>query len=186
MTRQFSERAARAGVSVKLEIWEGMQHVFQRDVAHLESSSASERTIAPATRPARASPSNAQWGASAFSHPLRLPWTVAVCTGSVAVITGDSRGIGFESALALGSCGAKVVLAGRDRSTLDAAVARLAESGISAVCALVDVTDPTARAYAHKGVGRGVSEDGRACERTGAGLCGNGHDPENARTAGAW
>ncbi len=65
-------------------------------------------------------------------------------TGSVAVITGGSRGIGFESALALGSCGAKVVLAGRDRSTLDAAVTHLAESGISAVCAVLDVTDPTA------------------------------------------
>jgi len=31
-------------------------------------------------------------------------------TGSVAVVTGGSRGIGFESAVALGSCGAKVVL----------------------------------------------------------------------------
>jgi NAD(P)-dependent dehydrogenase (short-subunit alcohol dehydrogenase family) len=37
-------------------------------------------------------------------------------TGSVAVITGGARGIGFESAVALGSCGAKVVLASRDRS----------------------------------------------------------------------
>jgi NAD(P)-dependent dehydrogenase (short-subunit alcohol dehydrogenase family) len=32
-------------------------------------------------------------------------------TGSVAVVTGGSSGIGFESAVALGSCGAKVVLA---------------------------------------------------------------------------
>ena len=37
-SRQFAERAARAGVSVKLEIWEGMHHVFQLDVAHIESS----------------------------------------------------------------------------------------------------------------------------------------------------
>jgi hypothetical protein len=42
-------------------------------------------------------------------------------TGSVAVITGGSRGIGFESAVALGSFGAKIVLAARDRSALDAA-----------------------------------------------------------------
>jgi NAD(P)-dependent dehydrogenase (short-subunit alcohol dehydrogenase family) len=32
-------------------------------------------------------------------------------TGSVAVITGGSRGMGFESAMALGTCGAKTVLA---------------------------------------------------------------------------
>jgi epsilon-lactone hydrolase len=37
-SRQFAERAARAGVSVQLEVWEGMHHVFQLDVAHLESS----------------------------------------------------------------------------------------------------------------------------------------------------
>ena len=39
-------------------------------------------------------------------------------TGSVAVVTGGSSGIGFESAVALGSYGAKVVLAARDRSAL--------------------------------------------------------------------
>ena len=36
--------------------------------------------------------------------------------GSVAVISGGSRGIGYELAAALGSCGAKVVLASRDRA----------------------------------------------------------------------
>ena len=35
---QFADRAALAGVSVTLEIFEGMHHVFQLDVAHLESS----------------------------------------------------------------------------------------------------------------------------------------------------
>jgi acetyl esterase/lipase len=39
-SRQFAERAARAGVSVKLEVWEGMHHVFQLDVAHIHSSRA--------------------------------------------------------------------------------------------------------------------------------------------------
>lgn len=34
----FAERAHDAGVPVQLEIWEGMHHVFQLDVAHLESS----------------------------------------------------------------------------------------------------------------------------------------------------
>ena len=42
-------------------------------------------------------------------------------TGSVAVITGGS-GIGFEAAAALGACGAKVVLASRNRRALDSAV----------------------------------------------------------------
>lgn len=37
-SRHYADRAARAGVAVELEIWEGMHHVFQLDVAHLESS----------------------------------------------------------------------------------------------------------------------------------------------------
>jgi acetyl esterase/lipase len=36
--RRYADRATRAGVPVQLEIWEGMHHVFQLDVAHLESS----------------------------------------------------------------------------------------------------------------------------------------------------
>lgn len=36
--RQYADRATQAGVSVKLEIFEGMHHVFQLDVAHLETS----------------------------------------------------------------------------------------------------------------------------------------------------
>jgi acetyl esterase/lipase len=36
--RQFAEKAALAGVPVRLEIWQGMHHVFQLDVAHLQSS----------------------------------------------------------------------------------------------------------------------------------------------------
>ncbi len=37
-SKQYARRAMQAGVSVELEIWEGMHHVFQLDVAHLESS----------------------------------------------------------------------------------------------------------------------------------------------------
>lgn len=37
-SRQFAKRAAGAGVPAQLEIWDGMHHVFQLDVAHLESS----------------------------------------------------------------------------------------------------------------------------------------------------
>lgn len=37
-SRQYADRAALAGVPVQLEVWEGMHHVFQLDVAHLASS----------------------------------------------------------------------------------------------------------------------------------------------------
>jgi acetyl esterase/lipase len=37
-SKQYAERAVEAGVCVELEIFEGMHHVFQLDVAHLESS----------------------------------------------------------------------------------------------------------------------------------------------------
>src|SRR5262245_52679343 len=36
--KQYADRATQAGVSVELEIFEGMHHVFQLDVPHLESS----------------------------------------------------------------------------------------------------------------------------------------------------
>lgn len=79
-------------------------------------------------------------------------------TGSVAVITGGARGIGFELAVGLGSCGAKVVRAGRDRNALDAAVNRLAETGVDAACAVLDVTDPTAVTKAADAI---VTEQGK-------------------------
>ncbi|MBX5230435.1 alpha/beta hydrolase [Rhizobium sp. NLR9b] len=37
-SRQFADRAAQSGVPVQLEIWEGMHHVFQLDVEHIESA----------------------------------------------------------------------------------------------------------------------------------------------------
>jgi epsilon-lactone hydrolase len=36
--KQYAERATQAGVAAELEVFEGMHHVFQLDVAHLESS----------------------------------------------------------------------------------------------------------------------------------------------------
>jgi NAD(P)-dependent dehydrogenase (short-subunit alcohol dehydrogenase family) len=79
-------------------------------------------------------------------------------TGSVAVVTGGSSGIGFEAAKALGACGAKVVLANRDRNALDSAVKRLVESGIEATRTVLDVTDPTAVTKAADGI---VAEYGK-------------------------
>jgi len=56
-SRQFAARAAAAGVPVELEIWEGMHHVFQLDVAHLESSRTAldraARFLAVAFQPSR-------------------------------------------------------------------------------------------------------------------------------------
>lgn len=46
-SRQYAARAAQAGVRVQLEIWEGMHHVFQMDVAHIQSArSALDRAAA--------------------------------------------------------------------------------------------------------------------------------------------
>ncbi|HEY3934965.1 MAG TPA: alpha/beta hydrolase [Gemmatimonadales bacterium] len=36
--RQYAERAAGAGSPVRIEVWQGMHHVFQADVAHLQTS----------------------------------------------------------------------------------------------------------------------------------------------------
>lgn len=65
-------------------------------------------------------------------------------TGSVAVVTGGSRGIGFEAAMALGACGAKVVLGSRDRSVLDESVGKLVKAGVDASLFVLDVTDSAA------------------------------------------
>lgn len=62
-------------------------------------------------------------------------------TGAVAVVTGGSRGIGFETAMALGSCGAQVVLASRDQKVLAEAVGRLAKAGVDTTPFALDVTD---------------------------------------------
>jgi galactitol 2-dehydrogenase (L-tagatose-forming) len=53
---------------------------------------------------------------------------------------------------------AKVVLAARDRSALDATVKRLAETGINAAYAVLDVTDPTAITKAADAI---VAEQGK-------------------------
>ncbi len=65
-------------------------------------------------------------------------------TGAVAVVTGGSRGIGFEAAMALGACGAKVILASRDRNVLDELVGKLVKAGVDASRFVLDVTDSAA------------------------------------------
>ena len=62
-------------------------------------------------------------------------------TGRRALITGSSQGIGLAIAQGLAAAGAKVILNGRDKGRLDAAVARLTAEGATAHSSAFDVTD---------------------------------------------
>jgi gluconate 5-dehydrogenase len=65
-------------------------------------------------------------------------------TGRTALVTGGSRGLGLQICEALGDYGAHVVLTARKQDELDAAVAHLAEAGISASSVRADVGKPEA------------------------------------------
>lgn len=63
-------------------------------------------------------------------------------SGRVALITGGTRGIGFEAARAMGRQGATVVLIGSDTSRATASAEALVVAGIDAVSGVADVADP--------------------------------------------
>jgi gluconate 5-dehydrogenase len=63
-------------------------------------------------------------------------------TGQVVVITGGSRGLGFQVALALGEYGAKLALVARKQAELDEAVETLKGQGVEAVAFAADLGDP--------------------------------------------
>lgn len=65
-------------------------------------------------------------------------------SGKTAVVTGGGRGIGRGIALALGTAGARVVIAGRDAATLEATVRELRGAGVTATARPTDVTSPEA------------------------------------------
>ncbi len=64
--------------------------------------------------------------------------------GQVALITGASRGLGWEIARALAGCGAHVILNGRDERQLQSQAGKLAQEGLSASVAAFDVGDSQA------------------------------------------
>jgi 3-oxoacyl-[acyl-carrier protein] reductase len=64
--------------------------------------------------------------------------------GSVAVVTGGSRGIGAGIAVALAECGAKVVVTGRDRAALDRVARSITEAGGTVLAVPAELTDEAA------------------------------------------
>ncbi|MGH7722234.1 MAG: SDR family NAD(P)-dependent oxidoreductase [Candidatus Dormibacteria bacterium] len=79
-------------------------------------------------------------------------------TGTVALITGASSGIGAATAMALAQEGATAVIVARRRDRLDALAARIVESGGTALVLEADVSD---EAQSRELVRRTVAEHGR-------------------------
>ena len=73
--------------------------------------------------------------------------------GKRALVTGAGRGIGRAAAIALAGAGAKVVLASRTQSDLDAVAGEIADSGGGAETSVFDVTDLDAARAAIEGLG---------------------------------
>ncbi len=71
------------------------------------------------------------------AHPFDL-------TGRTALVTGGGSGLGFAIASGLAAAGARVVINGRNRAKLDAAVAQMAAAGYQASVRAFDVTDENA------------------------------------------
>lgn len=60
--------------------------------------------------------------------------------GKTALVTGGSRGLGLQMALALGEQGAKVVISSRKQAELDEALAYLATHGVRATAVAADLS----------------------------------------------
>ncbi len=71
------------------------------------------------------------------AHPFDL-------TGRLALVTGGGSGLGLAIAKGLADAGARIVINGRNREKLDAAMESLAEAGHAASVCAFDVTDEAA------------------------------------------
>ncbi len=69
------------------------------------------------------------------------PQQMRPLAGSVALVTGASRGIGRAIALQLASLGASVAICGRDRAALEESVSALATTPVSVHSQIADVTN---------------------------------------------
>jgi len=77
--------------------------------------------------------------------------------GKIAWITGGGSGIGEAGAIALAEAGAAVIVSGRDRTKLDAVVARITGAGRKASALALDITD---RAAVAKGAATLLAQHG--------------------------
>jgi 3-oxoacyl-[acyl-carrier protein] reductase len=68
------------------------------------------------------------------------PQEMRLLAGSVALVTGASRGIGRAIALQLASLGASVAICGRDRAALEESLSALAKTAVSVHSQIADVT----------------------------------------------
>ena len=65
-------------------------------------------------------------------------------TGSLAIVTGATEGIGRATAIALGQAGARLAICARTATNVDATVRALRAAGIDAIGMPCDVSDPAA------------------------------------------
>jgi len=73
--------------------------------------------------------------------------------GRVALVTGGTRGLGFEMAKGLAAAGALVLINGRDERSARAAAERIVEGTGSAVASAFDIADSDAATAALAGIG---------------------------------
>jgi len=77
-------------------------------------------------------------------------------SGKVALVTGGSRGLGRQSALALAGEGVNVAICGRTRDTLDRSVNEIEALGVSSIGVVADVSDASAVGLLHDQVVNGL------------------------------
>lgn len=76
---------------------------------------------------------------SSLTYLMRTTQQLFDLHGKTALITGGSRGLGLQMALALGEQGAKIVIAARKQAELDEAIAILAAQNIDAFAVVADL-----------------------------------------------